>query len=109
MSTILITSLIISVILVIMFNMNNIINMFIDYSYITGVIDKNLGKGRYVVRFYKTPWMSTKVNAHSTNEFIPIGTTVTLEKENMFSYKIYCWITKDPDYAENKSNFAKHM
>ena len=109
MSPILITSLVISFILVIMFNLNNIINMFIDYSYITGVIDKNLGKGRYVVRFYRTPWMSTTVNAHSTNEFIPIGTTVTLEKDNMFSYKIYCWITKDPDYVGNKSNFAKHM
>jgi hypothetical protein len=107
MSTILITSLAIVVILAIMFNMNNIINMFIDNSYITGVIDKNLGKGRYVVRFYKTPWIPTTVNAHSTNEFIPIGTTVTLEKKNMLYYKIYCCITKDPGYVDNKSNFIK--
>jgi hypothetical protein len=107
MITILITSLAIAVIIVIMFNMNNIINMFTDYSYINGVIDKNLGKGRYVVRFYKTPWMSTTVNAHSTNEFIPIGTTVTLEKKNMLYYKIYCCITKDPGYVDNKSNFIK--
>ncbi len=109
MSTILITSLAIVVVLVIMFNTNNIINVFIDYSYIPGVIDKNLGKGKYVVRFYKTPWMYTTVNAYSTNEFIPIGTTVTLEKDNMCYYKIYCWITKDPDYVENKSIFVKHI
>jgi hypothetical protein len=84
--------------------------MFTDYTNVTGKIDKNLGKGKYVVRFYRTPWIQTTVTVRDEyHDAIPEGTVVTLEKIGFNKYKIYCWITRDPEYFENKTDFEKYM
>ena len=109
MVTILIASLILIIMLLVKFSLNTLIDMFTDYTNVTGMIEKNLGKGKYIVKFYKTPWVSTTIKVHSTNALIPVGTTVTLEKESMFSYRIYCWISMDPEYVDNKTEFENRM
>ena len=109
MVTILIASFILVIMLLVKFNLNTLINMFTDYTNVTGMIEKNLGKGKNIVKFYKTPWVLTTIKAYSTNALIPVGTTVTLEKESMFSYRIYCWISMDPEYVGNKTDFENSI
>ena len=110
MSIILIVSFVIAIMIVVKLSFVNLVNMFTDYTNVTGKIDKNLGKGKYVVRFYRTPWLQTTVTVKDEyHDAIPEGTVVTLEKIGFNKYKIYCWITRDPEYVENKTDFEKHM
>lgn len=95
MNIIFIVFFVICVIVIVRFGLYNIINLFADYTNVTGVIVRNYRNGKYVVKFYKNPWISTYVNVISDNIFIPEGTIVTIEKTGFFKYRIYCYITKD--------------
>ena len=97
MSIILIVSFVIAIMIVVKLSFVNLVNMFTDYTNVTGKIDKNLGKGKYIVRFYRTPWLQTTVTVKDEyHDDIPEGTVVTMEKICFNKYKIYCWITMDP-------------